>query len=159
MEGSAQRGPDFRPLPALRGKGWDTRWRRILGALERLETLPPVELFKFGDDYWVTDGHNRIAAGRQVGQVAIDAHVIELRPAGQQGPVRRIAPYLSNSAELQAVGSGRRTRTAEMFQPVDPERVAEEREAQRVWFESVDDSQPDREQQAQPGPKAEPFGS
>lgn len=145
VEGSAQRGPDFRPLPALRGADWDARWQRILGAMERLETLPPVDLVKFGDGYWITDGHNRIAAGRAVGQVAVDAHVIELRPAGTYSPVRRIAPYLTQSAELQAVGSGRRTRTAEMFQSVDPEHVAHERRSQRELLEDVTTSSADEE--------------
>ena len=51
-------------------------------ALDRLESLPPVELIKFGDDYWVVDGHNRVAAALYNGQVELDAVVEELRLPG-----------------------------------------------------------------------------
>ncbi|MBA2571105.1 MAG: hypothetical protein H0V04_08000 [Chloroflexi bacterium] len=130
VEGSGQRGSDFRPLPALRGKDWEARWQRIIRAVERLEMLPPIDLIKFGDDYWIIDGHNRVAAARQVGQVALDANVTELRPLGAgHAEHRRIAPYLTDSAALQAVGSGRRSPTASSYESLEPERLASERRA------------------------------
>jgi hypothetical protein len=54
------------------------RWKRIDRAYgERIE-LPPVELYKLGQIYFVRDGHHRISVARRRGQSAIDAHVIEL---------------------------------------------------------------------------------
>ena len=37
--------------------------------------MPPVELYRLGNGYYVVDGHHRIAAALAVGQLAIDAHV------------------------------------------------------------------------------------
>ena len=82
VEGPPQRGGDFLPLKRRRSADWRGRWQRILSALERLEALPPVELIKFGDDYWVVDGHNRVAAALYIGQVELDAVVEELRLPG-----------------------------------------------------------------------------
>src|SRR5687767_16035343 len=77
VEGAPQRGGDFLPLKDRRSDDWRGRWQRILLALDRLETLPPIELIKFGDEYWVVDGHNRVAAALYNGQVETDAVVEE----------------------------------------------------------------------------------
>lgn len=47
-------------------------------ALNRGLTLPPVELYKVGDVYFVVDGNHRISALRARGQEFVDAHVIEI---------------------------------------------------------------------------------
>jgi hypothetical protein len=120
VAGPAQRGGDFLPLRNRRGDDWRARWRRILEANERLESLPPVELTKFGDDYWVVDGHNRVAAALYIGQNEIDAVVQELRLPGMPAePKTPIASVLEGSLDLRAAGAGRLTRTAD--RPLDLE--------------------------------------
>jgi hypothetical protein len=42
--------------------------------------LPPVELYRLGDGYYVLDGHHRVAAALAVGQLALDARVTEFAP-------------------------------------------------------------------------------
>jgi hypothetical protein len=122
VAGPAQRGGDFLPLRDRRGDDWRGRWRRLLDAHERLETLPPVELIKFGNDYWVVDGHNRVAAALYIGQVEIDAVVQELRLPGMAAePKTPIASVLEGSLDLRAAGAGRLTRTAD--RPLDLESV------------------------------------
>ena len=113
VEGAAQRGGDFLPLRDRRSDDWRARWQRILSAVDRLVSLPPVELLKFGDSYWVVDGHNRVAAALYSGQVAVDAVVYELRLPGVRSgePPPAIASYLEGSRDLRAAGSGRLTRT------------------------------------------------
>ena len=86
VEGPVQRGGDFLPVRERRGADWRARWQRILNALDELAALPPVELVKFGDGYWVVDGHNRVAAALYNGQDEIDANVVEARMPGM--PVR-----------------------------------------------------------------------
>jgi hypothetical protein len=120
VAGPAQRGGDFLPLRDRRGDDWRARWRRILDANERLESLPPVELIKFGNDYWVVDGHNRVAAARYIGQGEIDAVVQELRLPGMPiEPKPPIASVLEGSLDLRAAGAGKLTRTAD--RPLDLE--------------------------------------
>jgi hypothetical protein len=113
VEGTTQRGGDFLPLRQLRGQDWRARWQRILGGMDQMTALPPVDLLKFGDSYWVVDGHNRAAAALYTGQVAIDANVVELRLPGMpsaSGP-GNLAPFLEGSRDLREAGSGRLTRT------------------------------------------------
>lgn len=120
VEGPTQRGGDFLPLRDRRGDDWRGRWQRILGAVENLANLPPIELIKFGDGYWVTDGHNRVAAALYTGQVALDADVIEYRLPGMAAtPPRALAGLLEGSADLRAAGSGRLTGTT-LRQPAPP---------------------------------------
>jgi hypothetical protein len=57
---------------------WDFRWSRLLAATRDQAILPPVELLRAGGDYWVVDGHNRVALARERGQRWIDADVTEL---------------------------------------------------------------------------------
>jgi nucleotide-binding universal stress UspA family protein len=44
-------------------------------AMERHEALPPVDLYQIG--YYVLDGHHPVAAARMIGQLEIDANVVQ----------------------------------------------------------------------------------
>ena len=113
VEGPAQRGGDFLPLKDRRSADWKSRWQRIRNALEALSNLPPIEVIKYDDKYWVLDGHNRVAAALYNGQPEIDAVVRELRRPGQtsHGPIPLIAGVVEESIDLRNAGSGRRTRS------------------------------------------------
>jgi hypothetical protein len=56
-----------------------SRWKRIDQLRMAGEVLPPVQLFKVGDLYFVRDGHHRVSVARETGQEFIDAEVIEVR--------------------------------------------------------------------------------
>ena len=81
--GGAQRGGDFLPLKPFRGGNWTGRWQRLRKAQDRLVVLPPIDVVKYGDRYWVVDGHNRVGLALYGGQAAIDADVTELVPRGR----------------------------------------------------------------------------
>jgi hypothetical protein len=72
------RGEDFRPLGGREPADWQFRWSRLISAARNQAALPPVELVRAGGDYWVVDGHNRVALARERGQLWIDADVTEL---------------------------------------------------------------------------------
>lgn len=74
----ASRGQDFRPLGGREPADWQFRWSRLLSAARDQAILPPVQLLRAGADYWVVDGHNRVALARERGQLWIDADVTEL---------------------------------------------------------------------------------
>jgi hypothetical protein len=112
VEGQTQRGGDFLPLRERRSHDWRARWQRILQAVDHLVALPPIELLKFGDGYWVVDGHNRVAAALYVGQIELDAVVREVRIPGVRGqPPGQIASVLEGSLDLRDAGAGRFHRT------------------------------------------------
>jgi hypothetical protein len=106
--GATQRGSDFLPLKPFRSKNWVQRWQRIRNAMSTLEVLPPIDVLRYGDEYWVLDGHNRVAAANYGGQVAIDANVVELVPPGGRASERpdSLAHVLTGTRALRAAGQG-----------------------------------------------------
>jgi hypothetical protein len=54
------------------------RWENIDKAHLREVILPPIELYKMGEMYFVKDGNHRVSVARERGQVFIDAQVIEI---------------------------------------------------------------------------------
>lgn len=95
--GGDQRGGDFLPLRPFRGSNWRARWQRLQRAHDRLADLPPIDVVRYADRYWVIDGHNRVALALYAGQVGIDANVVELVPPGG----RRSEPIVSMAAEVE----------------------------------------------------------
>ena len=108
--GGAQRGGDFLPLKQFRGTNWSGRWQRLRNAADRLESLPPVDVLKFGDRFWVVDGHNRVGLAKYSGQVEIDANITELVPSGARRtePIVSLAPMAADSRSVRAAGKGSR---------------------------------------------------
>lgn len=54
------------------------RWLSINRAYYQQVPLPPVELFKVGQVYFVRDGNHRVSVARAHGQAFIDAYVTEI---------------------------------------------------------------------------------
>ncbi len=52
------------------------RWISVARANEEGMGLPPVELIRVGDVYFVRDGHHRVSVARAFGQSTITARVI-----------------------------------------------------------------------------------
>ena len=63
----------FRP-----GSSSRTRWERLWMAGRRGESLPPISVYRLGNEHFVRDGHHRVSVARSLGMVAIDAEVTEL---------------------------------------------------------------------------------
>ncbi|HEU4323492.1 MAG TPA: DUF4032 domain-containing protein [Roseiflexaceae bacterium] len=76
--GSEGRYTDFDRRFLPRTDAVQHRWSSIDSAMIRAVELPPVELYKIGDAYFVRDGNHRISVARQQGQTYIDAYVTEL---------------------------------------------------------------------------------
>ena len=80
--GTVDRRPDtfdrsFRPRsPALR-----QRWERIAAARRRGEPMPPIDVYRVGDMYFVRDGHHRVSVARAFGDTTIEARVREVDTA------------------------------------------------------------------------------
>jgi hypothetical protein len=67
------------------------RWEQIAAAMRRGEPMPPVDLLKVGDFYFVRDGHHRVSVAGALGLRDIDAYVTEVQTAA---PPDRLAPGL-----------------------------------------------------------------
>jgi hypothetical protein len=63
----------FRPPPTSR-----CRWERLWVAARRGAPLPPIAVYRVGDQHFVADGHHRVSVAHSLGMSAIDAEVTEL---------------------------------------------------------------------------------
>ncbi len=97
---------DFRPPRNQRRRNDNERFERIVRAMKRGHELPLIELYRLGDEYYVVDGHHRVAAALTVGQLAMDAHVVEFMPpehaarqANAQAEQKRSVPRASAAAD------------------------------------------------------------
>jgi hypothetical protein len=76
--GSIGRYKDFdRAFLPIQNRTKD-RWISIDKAHYEDVPLPPVELYKIGDIYFVKDGNHRVSVARERGQLFIDAYVTEI---------------------------------------------------------------------------------
>jgi hypothetical protein len=77
--GSEGRYGDFDRRFLPRNRTLKQRWANVSRAISSDTTLPPVELYKIDDVYFVRDGNHRVSAARDQGQEYIDAIVTELQ--------------------------------------------------------------------------------
>jgi len=104
-EGRADRGEQEIPLvrivgsAASQGKASDfdpgflpvsnrtrDRWTRIYREMAEGGELPPIDVYKLGDNYYVIDGHHRVSVARQLGWDTIKARVVEVQTRAPLGP-------------------------------------------------------------------------
>jgi hypothetical protein len=76
--GTVERGRDFdRSFRPTSGRV-RSRWEHIAAAMRRGESMPPVDLVRIGEIYFVRDGHHRVSVARALGRVDIDAYITEV---------------------------------------------------------------------------------
>ena len=62
------------------------RWTRIYREMAEGGELPPIDVYKLGDNYYVIDGHHRVSVARQLGWDTIKARVVEVQTRAPLGP-------------------------------------------------------------------------
>lgn len=76
--GSVGRYRDFDRAFLPLGGADQERWKRLDVALNELRNLPPIDVYKIGDVYFVRDGNHRVSVAKANGATHIDAHVTEI---------------------------------------------------------------------------------
>lgn len=86
--GSVGRYTDFTNTFLPRRDDDREHWANIKAALDNPNgnVLPPVDVYKVGEVYFVLDGHERVSVARQEGFTYIQAHVIEVKAELSVGP-------------------------------------------------------------------------
>jgi nucleotide-binding universal stress UspA family protein len=77
--GSVGRYSDFTRDFLPRQEVAPDRWARILVAANGLVGLPPIEVYKIGEVYFVMDGNHRVSVARQLEATHIQAYVTEVQ--------------------------------------------------------------------------------
>ena len=76
--GSVDRYREFDRYYLPKERHLDERWVGIRTAQMEGKELPPIQVYKVGELYFVKDGNHRVSVARRQGQAFIDASVIEL---------------------------------------------------------------------------------
>jgi hypothetical protein len=54
------------------------RWEQLALAQRRGAAIPPIEVYRVGDQHFVSDGHHRVSIAAAFGQQTIDAYVTKV---------------------------------------------------------------------------------
>ncbi|MFO7540618.1 MAG: universal stress protein [Chloroflexota bacterium] len=76
--GSVGRARDFTRDFLPRNDSYEQRWARVKTAVNDMAGVPPIEVYKIGDAYFVIDGNHRVSVARQLGVPTISAYVTEV---------------------------------------------------------------------------------
>lgn len=79
--GSVGRYNDFSHTFLPKSNVMRERWSRVYATVNSMQGVPPIEVFKVGEAYFVRDGNHRVSVARQIGSKTIQAHVTELPSA------------------------------------------------------------------------------
>jgi hypothetical protein len=77
ITGSVDRVDDFDAALRPRDDRTQQRWLRVATARSEGQTLPPVELIRIGESYYIEDGHHRVSVALARGEDEIEAEVTE----------------------------------------------------------------------------------
>jgi len=84
--------PGFLPL----NRRMRERWTRIYQAMVEGDELPPIDVYKVDDSYYVIDGHHRVSVARNLGRPVINARVINIKTRAP------LAPHIDAESLLKA---------------------------------------------------------
>jgi hypothetical protein len=109
--GSVGRYTDFTRAFFPRTDHLQQRWRRIEQLVATGHGLPPIELYKAGQVYFVRDGNHRVSVARQHGHSSIDAYVWEYEtdvPLGPDCDIDDLLCRIAHTAFLERTNIDRR---------------------------------------------------
>ena len=77
--GSVGRFQDFTRTFWPKNDSDEERWVRVKTAVNQMVGMPPIDVYKVGDVYFVIDGNHRVSIARQLGSDTITARVTEVK--------------------------------------------------------------------------------
>jgi len=121
--GSVGRYRDFTHTFLPRANELKERWSRVYAQANSMAGLPPIEVYKVGDVYFVRDGNHRVSVARQLGSETIQAHVTELPTSVRLEPGMSLrdldaaASYAAFLDETQLTQTRPRHQSMELSEP------------------------------------------
>lgn len=79
----------------------EQRWAGVKVATTSLAGLPPIDVYKIGDVYFVQDGNHRVSVARQLGATYIQAYVTELHTKVPVSPDDRMDDLIAKAEYAQ----------------------------------------------------------
>ena len=140
--GSVGRYRDFDRAYLPREERNRDRWVNIDRTYYQSVTLPPVELYKLGETYFVKDGNHRVSVAREQGQDFIDAYVIEVDAAVPISSLTDLEAWIRHQDALDFLAKTRLTELrpdarVELTLPGQYEKLLEHIEVHR-WYLGIE---------------------
>jgi hypothetical protein len=132
--GSVDKVRDFDPKFRPRTGRSRQRWERIAEAVRRGEPLPPIDVYRIGEIYFVRDGHHRVSVHRSLELPTIEADVRLVRTLVEPDDVRSHSDLAARELRrlfLQRVPLGKAGRQALVLS--DPEQYPVLAEMVEAW--------------------------
>lgn len=123
--GSVGRYRDFSSSFLPKGNEIQERWSRVYAKIHSMEGVPPIELYKVDDVYFVRDGNHRVSVARELGAKTIEAHVTELPTPVDLEPgmtPEELDAATAHAAFLEETGLGRSRRHRQAIKLSEPSR-------------------------------------
>jgi hypothetical protein len=80
------------------------RWEQLALAQRRGAPMPPIDVYKLGDLYFVKDGHHRVSIALARGETTIDAYVTEVRTTLPAKDIRTPRPLFKSYERMFLAG-------------------------------------------------------
>lgn len=77
------------------------RWARVKAAMNSSLGLPPIEVYKVGEVYFVLDGNHRVSIAKQEKLKTIEAHVTEFKTDATLTPETKLDDLIIKSEYIQ----------------------------------------------------------
>jgi uncharacterized ParB-like nuclease family protein len=74
--------PGFLPI----NRRMRERWTRIYQAMVEGDELPPIDVYRVDDRYYVIDGHHRVSVARNLGRPTLNARVVNVKTRAPLDP-------------------------------------------------------------------------
>ncbi len=84
--GSVGRHTEFTTSFLPRTNEMRERWSRVYAQMNSMSGVPPIEVYKVGNTFFIRDGNHRVSVARQLGSKTIQAHVWELPTSVEMKP-------------------------------------------------------------------------
>jgi hypothetical protein len=84
--GSVGRHTEFTTSFLPRTNEMRERWSRVYAQMNSMSGVPPIEVYKVGNTYFIRDGNHRVSVARNLGSKTIQAHVWELPTSVEMKP-------------------------------------------------------------------------
>ncbi len=99
IAGSVGRTQDFTRNFLPRQDSDESRWARVkeIASDPAHGGLPPIQVYKVGEAYFVLDGHHRVSVARQLGALTIEAYVTEVQTRASLSATPTVAEVAAQS--------------------------------------------------------------
>lgn len=84
--GSVGRHNEFTTSFLPRTNEMRERWSRVYAQMNSMSGVPPIEVYKVGNTFFIRDGNHRVSVARQLQAKTIQAHVWELPTSVEMKP-------------------------------------------------------------------------